>query len=305
MLLVDVTLVRLRSAGCDISRKDAANWRVLLHGLGIDRVEDTAGSAGRANLCPVADAGARGAMFLERAADVAPEKLADRRVAPLRLFGLDDALLLKDWRDFLARLRNLGKSLPLELAFGNSLGCATALGATWLLKGGETLVCSFAGVGNLAPFEEVAMALHISGARSFTGLSCLPSVRALFGRMAHGLARALVPPTKAVAGHAVFAVESGIHVDGLRKDPALYEPFAPELVGAKRRVVPGSHSGTSAIRLCCEILGLPCDAKQASDLLLAVRNLSRKLERGLDEEEFRFLHERICREDWYAAVACD
>jgi hypothetical protein len=300
--LVDVTLVCLRRAGCDISRKDAACWRALLRGLGIDRVEDR---AGRANLCPGADAGPARAVFLERAADVAPEKLEGPRGAPLRLFGLDDALLLEEWRGFLARLRELGKSRPLELAFGNSLGCATALGLTWLLDGGETLVCSFAGVGNLAPLEEVVMALHTSGARRFAGLPGLPSARALFERMAHALARALVPPAKAVIGQAIFAVESGIHVDGLRKDPALYEPFAPELVGARRRVVPGAHSGASAIRLCCEILGLPCDASQASDLLLAVRNLSRKLERSLGEDEFRFLHERVCREGWYAAVACD
>ncbi|MDR1659671.1 MAG: hypothetical protein LBR94_04935 [Desulfovibrio sp.] len=305
MRLVDVTLACLGRAGRDVSREDAASWRALLRDLGADRVEDAADGDGRAHLCPLADAGPCGPLFLERAADVVPEELAGRGTAPLRLFGLDDALLLEDWRGFLARLRDLAPSPPLELAFGNSLGCATALGLTWLLDGGETLVCSFAGVGNLAPFEEVAMALRMSGAGSFTGLSRLPSARALFGRMAHALARALVPPTKAVVGHAIFAVESGIHVDGLRKDPALYEPFAPESVGAKRRVVPGAHSGASAIRLCCEVLGLPCDAEQASDLLVAVRNLSRKLGHSLGEDEFRFLHERVCREGWYAAVACD
>jgi hypothetical protein len=40
-------------------------------------------------------------------------------------------------------------------------------------------------------------------------------------------------------------------------------------------------------------------------MLRAVRCMSRKLERSLYEDEFRFLHERICRKDRHAAVTCD
>ena len=39
-------------------------------------------------------------------------------------------------------------------------------------------------------------------------------------------------------GEAVFTHESGLHVDGLLKDPATYESFDPASVGRDRRLAP-------------------------------------------------------------------
>jgi isopropylmalate/homocitrate/citramalate synthase len=57
-----------------------------------------------------------------------------------------------------------------------------------------------------------------------------------------------VPDNKAVVGRNVFAHESGIHTAGVIKNPFVYEPYPPELVGAKRKLMIGATSGSEVIR---------------------------------------------------------
>ena len=57
-----------------------------------------------------------------------------------------------------------------------------------------------------------------------------------------------VPANKAVVGRNVFAHESGIHTAGVIKNPFIYEPYPPELVGAKRQLIIGATSGSEVIR---------------------------------------------------------
>jgi len=54
---------------------------------------------------------------------------------------------------------------------------------------------------------------------------------------------------KPVVGENAFSHESGIHVDGIVKNPATYEGLKPELVGRKRRIVMGKLSGRKAVGL--------------------------------------------------------
>jgi len=56
-----------------------------------------------------------------------------------------------------------------------------------------------------------------------------------------------VPYNKAVVGKNVFAHESGIHTDGVLKNPYTYEPYPPEKVGAERIFMIGDSSGKEVI----------------------------------------------------------
>lgn len=57
-----------------------------------------------------------------------------------------------------------------------------------------------------------------------------------------------VPDNKAVVGRNVFAHESGIHTAGVIKNPFIYEPYPPEIVGAERKLMIGATSGSEVIR---------------------------------------------------------
>ena len=52
-----------------------------------------------------------------------------------------------------------------------------------------------------------------------------------------------VPEWKAVVGERVFSHESGLHADGVLKNPGNYEGFDPAEVGLSRYMVLGKHSG--------------------------------------------------------------
>lgn len=65
-----------------------------------------------------------------------------------------------------------------------------------------------------------------------------------------------VPSHAPVIGPEVFACESGLHLAGLAADPATYEPYPPELVGAQRRWRLGKGSGRAAVAALLPDAGL-------------------------------------------------
>jgi homocitrate synthase NifV len=64
---------------------------------------------------------------------------------------------------------------------------------------------------------------------------------------------------KSIVGDAVFTHESGIHIDGLLKNPSTYESFDPAELGRERRTVLGKHSGSQAVRHAYGAIGVALD----------------------------------------------
>ena len=131
---------------------------------------------------------------------------------------------------------------PLEIHTHNDFGLATA-NALAGIKGGAVYVSvTVNGIGERAgnaSLEEVVMALEkIEGIKTGINIRRLKELSLLVS-MSSGKP---IPPNKPIVGDLVFTHESGIHVDGVIKDPTNYEPFPPEDVGAKRRLIIGKHS---------------------------------------------------------------
>lgn len=205
---------------------------------------------------------------------------------PEAILGFDQALL----GDYLSLFSELRAGSPPEIAFGNSLGCATALGVAWLEEGGKNLLCATAGEAGLPALEALLMFRHIAG------LKPLPPDGGSFKKMRNLyqiLAGKKVAATQPVLGPAIFAVESGIHVDGLLKDTTLYEPFPPQLVGASRLLNVGRHSGRNSIKYKCHQMNLNCPDNFFPKLLAEVRNKSTELTRSLTDDEFKNVYTRF------------
>jgi len=205
----------------------------------------------------------------------------------LRITGLSDLML----HDFSGAFHQIRKRLtiPLELCPFNDYGCATAILTEWLISGGNG-VGTFTGVGGFAPLEEVIMALRIARRhRPRLDLSILPRLSHLFTVLS-GIP---VLPHKAVVGHAIFEVESGIHVDGILKNASNYEPFSPDVVGAARRFVIGKHSGLVSLRHCLFNLGYELPEKALPLLLNMVRREAGRFARSLTDDEVLALAEKV------------
>lgn len=169
-------------------------------------------------------------------------KIQVLRLKKIRLIGLED-LLIQDYETIFHNLLNSGAHY-LDLCPGNHKHCASAIALEWLLMGGQSISCSFGSCNNDANLEEILMALKINGKSNLVGdLSVLREIKDVYERMTGKT----IPEKKAVIGEGIFKVESGIHVDGILKNPLIYEPFSPESVGNIREIVLGKHSGQRSV----------------------------------------------------------
>lgn len=162
-------------------------------------------------------------------------------------------------------------AIELEIHAHDDLGLATANSLAAVRAGADFVSTTVNGLGERAgnaPLEEVVAALAVlHGHDSGVQLTQLPAVSQL---VAEASGRP-VPVGKSVVGAAVFTHESGIHVDGLLKDPRTYQGLDPARLGRHHRLVLGKHSGTASVRRACAELGLPLADDEAQRLLGRIR----------------------------------
>ncbi len=138
--------------------------------------------------------------------------------------------------------------LALEFHGHNDLGMATANAISAAQAGADALSVTVNGLGERAgnaALEEVAMALLLSGGKKCGVRSA--KLMSLCTYVAQASMRP-IPPNKPITGSLVFTHESGIHCNGMFKDPRTYEPFSGSLLGRSSEFVTGKHSGTALLR---------------------------------------------------------
>jgi homocitrate synthase NifV len=180
-------------------------------------------------------------------------------------------------------------SIPVEMHTHNDLGMATANAIAGLRAGAKSVNTTVNGLGERAgnaALEEVVMALK-RVYRLDLGINTQK-----FQQLSQVVAKAsnsTLPPWKAIVGENTFAHESGIHAHGVMHNPFTYEPFAPEEVGWKRRLVVGKHSGRHLLSSLLQQHGIALDPEETQSVLDKVRNLSVKIKRSLTVEELLHL----------------
>jgi len=156
------------------------------------------------------------------------------------------------------------------LAVANSLAAVEA-GAR------EVQVCvnglgERAGNANLA---ETVMSLHaIYGARTSIKTEYLVET----ARLVERLSEVKISMTAPIVGENAFSHESGIHSHGVIENSKTFEPgiMTPEMVGHKRRIVLGKHTGRHAVAKFLEEGGFEPTEEQLSEILARVKDLGDK-----------------------------
>ncbi|BCG58812.1 homocitrate synthase/isopropylmalate synthase family protein [Paenibacillus sp. URB8-2] len=180
---------------------------------------------------------------------------------------------------------------PLEFCGANVLGLATANSLAALKAGVEHIGISVAGVGSKgkAAMEEVLMAVKVLWKQTEG-----PSTDTLADDCEAVLSAMNIPVAvnKAVIGQNVFAHESGIHVDGISKNPELYEVIRPEEMGLARKLFIGKHSGTSSLKRKFGEWDMGLASDEAVLLLEQVRELAEYRKRPINDIELMELYKR-------------
>lgn len=200
-----------------------------------------------------------------------------------RIEGLND-LFLYDFDEIFRQIYKF-TSKDIEIAIKNDFEMGTAATIHWISKyKGRKVVTTFAGIGGYTPLEEVLSALrYICNENSrgdFTNFNKLVNI-------IKEITGIDIPYNKPILGEEIFSIESGIHVDGVYKDPKNYEPFPPEDVGKERKIVLGKFSGKKAIEIKLKEMNINADKELIIKLLLEVKKKSIALKRGLTEDEFK------------------
>ena len=200
------------------------------------------------------------------------------------LNGLDDFMCY----DFMASLKEIfaifdKKNIYFSPENGNE--CATAEAVMFMKAGGKKVITAFAGIGSKAATEQVMLALRLNNRYKVNqDYSKLPELKRLYERMTGDK----IPDKVPVIGDNIFMVESGIHVDGIRKSASNYETYPPELVGQKRKIVLGKQSGLSSIQFKLEELGYEeVDVRVCYKILQEVKKECSRLCKSISDEELK------------------
>ncbi len=189
-----------------------------------------------------------------------------------------------------AYLRRGVPEIDIEVHTHNDLGMATANAIAGIRAGARFVNTTINGLGERAgnaALEEVVMGLkHACGIETGIDTHRFREMSLFVAKASH---RPL-PVSKPVVGDRVFAHESGLHADGVIKDPHNYEGFDPAEVGLTRSIVVGKHSGTGGLIERYRCMGIAVDRAAAEPLLVRTRALSCKRKRDLTNGELMAIY---------------
>ena len=174
--------------------------------------------------------------------------------------------------------------VPLGVHCHNDFGMAVASSVAALGSGAEEVHATINGLGERAgnaSLEEIVVTL-----KTLYKLDLNIKTELLYGtsQLVSRLTGVHVQPNKAVVGENAFTHESGIHTQGMLANPLTYEPIAPELVGCVRRISPGKHSGSHAIRADLEKMGLKPSEAQFKEIYKRIKELGDKGKTVMDAD---------------------
>jgi len=217
--------------------------------------------------------------------------------AKVRVQGLDNIMC----DDYMRVFQYLKESFNGDIEFcpQNRFHCATALAAEWITSGAgngskSRVVTSFGGIGGFAPTEELVMILRENRIRNENKTyEFFPEMTRLF----RGITKKYVRPNKPVIGGRIFHVESGVHVDGILKQPKCYEPFAPEIAGQKRKIVLGKHSGTASIMAKLSEFDIEYPQERVPFVLEQIKKRAAERNGKVSDREFvKLINEQLLKE---------
>jgi len=176
-------------------------------------------------------------------------------------------------------------SIPIEMHTHDDLGMATANAIAGIRAGARSVNVTVNGLGERAgnaALEEVVVALmHIDGLDLGLDFRQLKPL----SKLVQEACGDSLPRWKAIVGDNAFAHESGLHADGILKNPQTYEAFDPKSLGENHRLVLGKHSGRRGLSEILQRHGVDLNPAEAQFLLASVRRRSGELKRNLTPEE--------------------
>ena len=182
-------------------------------------------------------------------------------------------------------LNNGVKNIETHIHDDFGLGVANTLAGYW--AGANWSSLTFLGIGERAGNTELEkillfLKLRVEGFEKYDLKSIME-----FSEFMENEIGIRVPRNKSIVGKNVFSHESGIHTAGVIKNPFTYEPYPPEIVGAKRNLLIGDSSGAEVIRhkveeTLNELMDVEIQVKKDDP---RIKEIQRKIHKLYDKEK--------------------
>lgn len=167
-------------------------------------------------------------------------------------------------------------SIPISVHCHDDFGLAVANSLVSVEAGARQVHATVNGLGERAgnaSLEEVVMSLITEyGIKMNLKTETLVNLSEFVAR----ITGVKMPPNKAIVGENAFAHEAGIHVHGVLAKAETYEPITPEIVGHRRRIVLGKHTGAKAIKSKLDEYGIELTDEQFNKVYDQVKSLGDK-----------------------------
>jgi 2-isopropylmalate synthase len=180
----------------------------------------------------------------------------------------------------------------------DDLGLAVSNSLAAVMAGAQQIEGAINGIGERAgnaAIEEIVMALR-TRRDVFQGETNVRTEEIYrTSRLVANLTGMNVQHNKAIVGKNAFAHESGIHQDGVIKEPTTYEIMRPEMVGVSHSdLVLGKHSGRHAFRLRLSELGYTLSSEELNTAFERFKNLADR-KKGITDRDLEAIIEEELR----------
>ena len=80
-------------------------------------------------------------------------------------------------------------------------------------------------------------------------------------------------PNKPITGQNAFSHKSGVHTNGILKDPRTYEPFDPSILGRERKIIIDKYTGKSAVASRLDEYGIEVSPAELEVIVTRIKNI--------------------------------
>lgn len=212
-------------------------------------------------------------------------------------------VLIKSIKD---NVPNINKAI-ISVHCHDDLGLATANSLLGVMNGARQVECTINGIGERAgncSLEEIVMILktRYDNLQLDTGINTKQIIQT--SEMVSNLTSFTVQKNKAIVGANAFAHESGIHQDGVLKNPSTYEIICPADIGLSTTQLPlGPRSGKHALKSKLKELGYDLDDTSLEQTYKSFKNIADRKKHITDKDLISLVNEKhreIISETFYS-----
>ncbi len=194
-----------------------------------------------------------------------------------------------------AALRERLLPCKIDLHCHDDYGLALANAMAGIRAGANCIHVTVNGLGErtgIPDLAETILAFHnLEGVQKYN-LAPLMELAAYLERVSGFF----LAPNKPITGMNAFTHKSGIHTNGVLKDPRTYEPFDPALLGRERKIVIDKYTGKSAVAARLEEYGIEVSPAELEVIVNRIKSVGDERKQLFDSDILQIAEQVTGRE---------